>query len=191
MCCGVRTALDSPKVRVPLWVAICSVALLLPAWSAASPQSGPARCSATDTRRNNVVRTDSYLRWCGPARAVVYLNGKTYRIRGGSCLPRQSTRLKKPRQRLDGIAIGFMPRKEGMPPGRTVSFGGGGWPATPSTHAQAITIDDSEIQVPGAAVAASGIAVVGKKLNGGWFSLYGRDNSGPTGPLVSGSWTCN
>jgi hypothetical protein len=180
----VRNASGSAKARVSLWVAICGSVLLLPAWSTASSSSGPPRCSATDTRRNNVLRTHSYVRFCGPARAVVYLKGKTYRIRGGFCFPRRSTRLKKPRQRLDGIAIGFF-SKSGQP-GRAVTFGGGDWGAT---HAMAITIDDSAIVVPGTRVPASGIVVVGKKLDGGWFSLYGRKLR-PTGPLEIGSWTC-
>jgi hypothetical protein len=87
---------------------------------------------------------------------------------------------------LGGIAIGYSVAEAGVPPGRAVLF----WWRPASTHAQAITIDDSEIEVPGTEVAASG-TVVGKRLNGGWFSLYGRDASGPTGPLVSGSWTCS
>jgi hypothetical protein len=53
-----------------------------------------------------------------------------------------------------------------------------------------VTIDDSEIEVPGERVAASGTVVVSDDLSRGWFSLYGRDASGPTGPLVSGSWRC-
>jgi hypothetical protein len=185
-CCVVRNASVSPKVRVSLWVAICGFVLLLPAWSTASPPPGPPRCSAADTRHNAILRANGYQRFCGPARAVVYLNGKTYRVQGGFCLPRQST-LEKARRRFGGISIGFFPAKAGLPPGRGVDF----WWLPPSTRAQATTIDDSEIEVPGTAVAASGIVVVGKKLKGGWFSLYGRDGSGPTGPLVSGSWTCN
>jgi hypothetical protein len=88
---------------------------------------------------------------------------------------------------LGGVAIGFFPRTTDVPLGRQVSF----WWQPPSTHAQAVTIDDSEIDVAGTQVAASGTVVVQKKLKGGWFALYGRDGSGPTGPLVSGSWTCN
>jgi hypothetical protein len=88
---------------------------------------------------------------------------------------------------LGGVAIGFVAQEAKSPPGRAVTF----WWEPPSTHAQAVTIDDSEIEIPGTRVAASGTVVVGKRLNGGWFSLYGRDASGPTGPLVSGSWTCS
>jgi hypothetical protein len=61
---------------------------------------------------------------------------------------------------------------------------------------QAITITDSAFQFPGTTdvgdVGASGIVVIGKRLNGGWFSLYARRlDTRPTGPLVSGSWSRN
>jgi hypothetical protein len=59
------------------------------------------------------------------------------------------------------------------------------------TGGQAITVDDSAIEVPGTRLCASGIVVIGKRLNGGWFSLYGRLDTGPTGPLVSGTWSCS
>jgi hypothetical protein len=146
----------------------------------------PPRCSAADIRRNAVLRVDPYFRYCGPARAVVYLNGKTYRIRGGFCLPRRPGHWRTPRKRLGGVAIGLMANSP-APAGLAVTF----WWEPPVAHGQPITIDDSEIQVPEAHVAASGTVVVGKGLNGGWFSLYGRDASGPTGPLVSGSWSCS
>jgi hypothetical protein len=64
------------------------------------------------------------------------------------------------------------------------------WWQPPVTHGQPITIDDSEIEIPGKRVAASGTVIANKSLDRGWFSLYGRDASGPTGPLVSGTWTC-
>jgi hypothetical protein len=87
---------------------------------------------------------------------------------------------------LGGIFIGLIVSPPSSP-GLGVEF-----PWEPSvTHGQPITIDDSEIEVPGQRVAASGTVVVNKQLNGGWFSLYGRDASGPTGPLVSGSWACS
>jgi hypothetical protein len=53
-----------------------------------------------------------------------------------------------------------------------------------------VTIDDSEIEIPGIRVAASGTVTVGKRLRGGTFNLYGRDASGPTGVNVTGTWTC-
>jgi hypothetical protein len=180
----VRKPSGSLKPRVWLWIAICSSVLLLPAWSTASTSPGPPRCTARDTRHNNIARANGYQRYCGPARAIVYLNGKTYRIRGGFCVPKRPGYPTSPRRRLGGVAIGFFTRFEEA--GLGVTF----WWERPSTHAEAITIDDSEIDVPGTKVAGSGTVVVGKRLNGGWFALYGRDASGPTGPLVSGSWTC-
>jgi hypothetical protein len=127
-----------------------------------------------------------FMRACGPARAIVYLRGKTYRIRGGFCYPRRSTSLRTPRRRLGGVFIGLITNPP-APPGRGLDFH---W-QRPVSRGGAITVDDSEIELGGIRVAASGIAVVGRELSGGWFSLYGRDSSGPKGPLVSGSWSCD
>jgi len=44
----------------------------------------------------------------------------------------------------------------------------------PVAHGQPITIIDSEIEVAGTRVAASGTVVVDNDLNGGWFSLATR-----------------
>ena len=162
------------------------VLLLATGWTKAASPTTPPTCSVADTQRNaSLVVNDPttgqplYFRFCGPARAVVYVSGKTYRIRGGHCLPLRSRRSRTQRHLLKGIAIGLL-TNEPAAPGRGISLGR--WTVT---RPGPVTIDDSEIQVPGGRVAASGIVVVGKKLNGGWFSLYGRD-----GPLVSGSWTC-
>jgi hypothetical protein len=115
------------------------------------------------------------------------LKGKTYRIRGGRCYPLRSNRVTTPRRRLSGFSIGLFTNLPAPPVGRGVDL----YWRPPATRGRAITIDDSAIEVAGMGVAASGTVVVGKRLNGGWFSLYGRDASGPTGPLVSGSWSCS
>jgi hypothetical protein len=168
------------------------------ATGAAAP--APPICSAEDTRRKALLRTPGYFRFCGPARAVVYVTRigpgfravtETYRIRGGWCWPRRSEHQKTPRRRFGGVSIGLIANPP-EPPGRAVDFRFYGKRGeTPVTHGRAVTIDDSEIEVPGTRVAGSGVVVVGKKLNGGWFSLSGRDASGPTGQLVSGSWSCS
>lgn len=177
------TALRSLNSRVALLVAICSFVLLLTAWSHGSDSpAAPPRCSAAD--ENLSIERGGYLRWCGPARAVIYLRGKTYRIRGGFCTPLRWTRLKTPRRFFDGVATGFIARKNGVP-SLAFSF----WWPTPITHAQVVTINDSLIVVPGTSVNGSGTVVVGQRLNGGRFSLYGRDASGATA-RVRGSWTC-
>jgi hypothetical protein len=182
-----------PKKLAPVLVVMSAVLLVLTGWTSGSASPAPPRCSAADTRRNALLHVDDpangqplYLRYCGPARAVVYLKGKSYRIQGGYCIPpKRSTGTKKPRRRLDGIAIGLITNAPALP-GRGVAFF---W-EPPVARGGPISIDDSEIEVAGTRVAASGTVVVRERLTGGWFSLYGRDGSGPTGPLVSGSWTC-
>jgi|SRR4249919_2250423 len=154
------------------------------AWTTKAVSPTPPRCSAADTRRNAFLWNSLYSRFCGPARAVVHLNGKTYRIRGGHCLPRRSPRTKTKRRRLNGMEIGLLADSP-APAGRGISLIH--WMAT---QPRPVTIEDSEIEVPGTRVAASGTIIVGKGLKGGTFSLYSRDASGPTGVTLTGSWTC-
>jgi len=51
-------------------------------------------------------------------------------------------------------------------------------------------IDDSEFEVPGRRVAASGTVILSKGLKGGTFTLYCRTALGPAGARLRGSWTC-
>jgi len=53
-----------------------------------------------------------------------------------------------------------------------------------------VQIDDSEIEVAGTRVAASGTVLSGERLKGGSFFLYGRTASGPTGITLAGTWSC-
>jgi hypothetical protein len=156
--------------------------LLLTAWTTKAASPTPPRCSASDTRRNATHFEAPYSRFCGPARGVVYLNGETYTIRGGHCYPRQAPR--KKRRRLTDITIGLF----GDPP---ATPGRGIWlPHLLMTHPGLAHIDDSEIEVPGMRVGGSGTVIVRNGLKDGSFFLYGRDASGPTGVIVTGTWTC-
>lgn len=118
------------------------------------------------------------------------VNGRVYRIRGGHC---RRQRLAYPEQErsnrlFGGIEIGLIANPPARP-GLGVIF----WWDPPSTRPGRVTIDDSEIEVPGKRVASSGTVIVGKKLHVGdvgWFSLYGRTAAGPTGDRVTGSWAC-
>jgi hypothetical protein len=112
-------------------------------------------------------------------KGVVYLNGTTYRIRGGHCYPVQPSRTK--RRLLAEIEIGLI-RNPAAAPGRGISL-----PHLEATQPGPLSIDDSEIEAGGMRVAASGTA---KGLKSGTFSLYGRDASRPTGVTPTGNWTC-
>jgi hypothetical protein len=168
--------------------------LVVPASSVGRPSLAPPPCSALDTKEQKNVYAPSrgnpvYIRHCGPARALVRLNGRAYRIRGGHCRRQALGRHTQRSNRLfGGIEIGFI-ANEPARPGLGIDF----WWDPPSTMPGRVTIDDSEIEIPGKRVAASGTVIVGRKLSVGdvgWFSLYGRTADGPTGDRVTGSWAC-
>jgi hypothetical protein len=146
----------------------------------ASP--APPRCSAADTRRTATLLVDGgvhnsplYIRSCGPAQAVIDLNGQSYPIRGGYCRPAsvRGTEL---------VSIGLLANAPAAP-GRGIAL-------TLPTRSGPTRINDSEFEVPGRRVEASGTVILGKGLKGGTFTLYGRTASGPTGVRLSGSWAC-
>ena len=172
------------------WFAVVGVVVVLGAtgWASGAGSSGrssttPLKCSPADTRAQRVLRNGVSTRYCGRARAVVYVNGETYRISGGLCYPRQRRGAR--RHRFEGVAVGLY-----AAPPAGLSFTTGGLTPGGVTRPGPIWIPDTETEVAGKLIVASGVLVLNGKLNGGWFSLYGRDASGPTGPLVSGSWTC-
>jgi hypothetical protein len=111
------------------------------------------------------------------------VNGRAYRVQGGSC--RRGLRTQARTRGLMGVGIGLIANQPARP-GLGVNFF---W-VPPSTHAELVAIDDSEIEVPGRRVAASGSVTVAESLNSGSFRLYGRTESGLTGDRVTGTWTC-
>jgi len=120
-----------------------------------------------------------YLRWCGRAQATVLFAGRRYAIRGGHCSsPTQGT--------LTGVAIGLVANPPAPAIGRGLVFDFHG----PVSRARTVRIKDSEIEVPGVRIAASGTVTVSAELNKGTFKLFGRTAAGPTGKNVSGSFTC-
>jgi hypothetical protein len=186
---------------VPAWrVAVLVVAAVFVVPALATQSSGetrralpaPPHCSAANTRHNAILVVDNpttheplYVRYCGPARAVVLVNGTTYTIRGGLCFPLRSTRLRTPRQRLEAVAIGMINNPPATP-ARHVDF----WwdPPTATIAHRAFTMAEYDIYVPGgpfATFGGPGTGVVGKRLNGGTFKI---ENS--TGEEITGSWTC-
>jgi hypothetical protein len=183
-------------MRSKIPIALLGCALVLTGWKAQEAPPAPPKCSAADTRREAVLTSPLtgdpvYIRACGRARATVRVNdGQPYLIRGGFCVPHEKARRSKKSKRraLQGFYIGVLSNPPGEPSGAAaVPFLGS---TTPVTRPGRVTIDDSEFEVPGIRVAASGTVTVGRLLRGGTFNLYGRDASGPTGVKVTGSWTC-
>ena len=178
------------RMRLP----VAAVVLLLatgPAWTTSPAALTPPRCSPTDTKHQKTLTKPEprngqlpiYFRFCGPARALMRVNGRAYRVQGGSCY--RGLRTQASTRRLMGIGIGLIANKPARP-GFGITFF---W-VPPSTHAALVAIDDSEIEVPGRRVPASGSVTVAKSLNSGSFRLYGRTESGLTGDRVTGTWTC-
>jgi hypothetical protein len=100
-------------------------------------------------------------------------------MRGGHCSrPTQGT--------LSGVAIGLIANPPAPAIGRGLVFDFHGVVTRPRT----VRIKDSEIEVPGVRIAASGTVTVSAGLNKGTFKLFGRTAAGPTGKNVSGSFTC-
>jgi hypothetical protein len=179
-------------MRGAWFVALCISVLVLTAWTSGSAPQPPRQCSNLDSKQQKTLNVSSagspvYIRFCGPAHALVRVNGgRPFRVLGGHCFRRPSDQPDEVnRHFLSGIAVGLITNPPARP-GLGVSFF---W-VPPSTHADRVTIDDSEIEVPGRRVAASGTVIVGPKLNGGTFRLYGRTSAGSTGVRVAGSWTC-
>jgi hypothetical protein len=170
--------------RTWAFLAIGASVLPLTAWTSHAGSPAQPKCSAADTRRTATLLVNGgahhaplYLRFCGPARGVIDLNGKSFAIRGGWCHHGRSSFSAEL-----VIAIGLIANRPAAP-GRGISLR---LPRRPGRT----TIDDSEFEVPGMRVAASGIVVLAPGLRGGTFSLYGRTASGPTGVRLSGSWAC-
>lgn len=153
----------------------------------------PPRCSQADTSHQKALVVPStgtpvHLRFCGPAHIQFSVNGRAYRVEGGRCV-RDRRGLPHERagtRRLAGIDIGLITNRP-KPPGLGVSIW---WTPVITTGGGRSRVYDSEIEVPGRRVAASGTVVAGKNLNGGSFTLYGRTADGPTGDDVTGTWKC-
>jgi hypothetical protein len=169
---------------------LSSSVLLIAALTTAAASQPPPRCSDAATRGNAVMSVGRgyhdaplYLRFCGPARAVVSMNGRSYSFRGGHCLRAGTPGATAGGLQEEGFVIGLITNTPAAP-GRGISIQ---WQrrATRRVH-----FDDSEVEVAGTRVAASGTVTVRSGRQGGTFTLHGRNASGPTGVSLSGTWTC-
>src|SRR3954447_6381989 len=168
------------NARLGALLVICAGVLLLTAWTPNAASPTIPRCTARDTQLNTTHSVSAYIRFCGAARGIVYLNDESYAVRGGHCDPVESPRNK--RRLLTDITIGWLSEPPAAP-------GQGIWlPHLQATRPGPVQLNDSEIEVAGTRVAASGTVLVGAGLRSGSFFLYGRDASGPTGVTLAGTW---
>ena len=134
-------------------------------------------CSARDTRDERTIRRGSYVRYCGPSRAVLQVDGKVILIKHGTC-------------NGNGVGFGLLGYGGSWPHGRgmwlrlqragTDEFY---WPVRAGRY----SVIDGEVQLTGyGSLPHTGRAIVtkhGKRLRG-TFSL-----GSPANP-VTGRFTC-
>jgi hypothetical protein len=159
-----------------LVLAAGAFALIAGAWTEKTASMGPT-CSARDSRNELTVRRGSYVRYCGPSRAVLRVDDKVFRIKHGTC-------------NMSGVGFGLLgyggswPHGRGMwlrlQPAGTDEFS---WPVRAGRY----SVIDGEVQLPGyGSLPHTGSAIVakhGKSLRG-TFSL-----GSPANP-VTGRFTC-
>lgn len=138
--------------------------------------AGPT-CSARDRRNDLTVRRGSYVRYCGPSRAVLGVDGKGFLIKHGHC-------------DADGVWFGLLgyggswPHGRGMwlrlePAGTDEMF----WPVRTGRY----SVIDGEVQMPGyGSLPHTGRAIVVKHGQ----SLRGTFSLGDPANPVTGRFTC-
>ena len=162
---------------------LCGLVLLVSGWTRGTHQ-GPPTCSSHDLR--TAVQTPGtsgtalYTRWCGPARARVYLAGTSFLIRGGRCVSDPSSFF---------VRVGLVAN----PPARPAKWVGlfirhpqAAHPGTFRLAETATSLVYANIQLGRPALEiAAGTITVGRTMRDGTFALRLRDAT-----RVTGGWTC-
>jgi hypothetical protein len=169
---GVDTADKPIDTRGGMRTAILTASLLavaLGAWPAAAAAPAPPKCSAADTQRG-VANKRGYVRFCGAARAVVRVKGKTFTFKEGRC---SSTRA--------GFGVMVMGQSLKATRGRGFEV-----VLEQVRHSGRTAIIDSAFQLPGVDATQSptsaGTAIIAKNLKSATFSVGGKS--------IAGSWSC-
>lgn len=178
---------------------LCALAVLTTGWTrAANP--APPLCTFNDhwghktlsVRKPGKPAGKLYIRFCGPAEAVVYVRGAPVRIRGGFCrrdegLASISVGLLAfpPAAPRNGVAFRFYP-----PTIRPGTFSVEDGPAEPFVPAQiqagGIRVGTLARGPTGEGVQIqSGTLTVRKSMRSGTFAIFTSN-----GRRVTGSWTC-
>jgi hypothetical protein len=132
----------------------------------------PPHCTATDNGKQAILHIPTpglpgghplYVRFCGPAQAVVRLGGSSYRIRGGSCTDTTG---------YEAIRIGLHAFAHAPVRASFLAFVSSAAPAV-------------FIQLPGIRYATGQATTSGTPIRSGRFSGHLRN-----GTPFDGSWTC-
>ena len=144
---------------VALLIVIVSVTVV-----ARIPAATPPKCSASDTQHHRTLHGTA-TRFCGPARAVMRIEGKSFTITGGSCSGNRGS-----------VRMGVLPGKgfrvylwfkgfEHRRPGRN-------------------PIIDGTVELPGfSSLPHQGMSIFSTDLESATFSLGSP-------PRITGSWRC-
>jgi hypothetical protein len=178
----------SPRTTSLRFLSAGVLALLLVAWADGRSEASPPRCSPADSRKGVTLPSGKgvhdaplYLRSCGPARAVVRLNGKTYVIRGGWCWREWVVSGDRTRRAFRGVNVGLLANRP-APPARGISF----WWDKRVTRPGRVMVAESAIELPGVRLSGDGPVTIAKGLNSGTFRFVDR-----TSPAsLSGSFSC-
>ena len=164
-----------------LVVTLVVVALSIPAlaaWASSGDVAVPRKCTLADTRERAILQTaidptsggPAYMRFCGPAHAVVRVRGVSYAINGGSCGHAYS--------QTRWVYFGLITN------GANAGAKGLSRVLHPANKDGRADIVDSIVQVAGLNLAPRGIAVQSNQLKAGTFSGIWD------GTHVRGSWRC-
>jgi hypothetical protein len=166
-------------MRVAIVVAsVVAVALVAVGVSAWAREGVAPTCTALNTQRHATLYTSGYVRYCGPGRAVLRIEGTSFTIEGGSCSGRLN------RRSFGLIGSGGLPGKGfwfRLAP-VVAADGGQRWYVRPGRN----TIMDGEVDLPGfSSLPHQGTATVSRDLRSATFSV-----GDPSRRRVTGSWTC-
>ena len=163
-------------MRVAILATSITVLLMLAGWAAGASTPLPPNCSGERPafRFSGGWGSDDqpgYVRYCGPARVVIQVDGRSFTINGGHCTAQR-------------VRFGVLWNRIGEAP-----TGRGFWLLLdPRNRPGRIGIADAEIQLPGVglrAPTATGTATVAHGLKSATFSL--RTGGGLK---FTGRWTC-
>jgi len=147
------------------------LALALSAWPAEAAAPTAPKCSAADMK-DGIASSGGFLRFCGPARAVLRVAGTSFTFAGGRCTAtRAGFGMFAPtpsNARAFELVLAHHQRRSGPNP-----------------------VIDGIYQLPGVSPwtrTPSGTAIIARNLKSATFSL---ETAGPLGPVrITGSWTC-